>query len=42
MVLFATVVVRVEGRLGTVKTEHCVASAEAELDHNKLVSHKTK
>ncbi len=27
----------VRGRLGTVKTEHWVASAEAELDHNKLV-----
>lgn len=36
------VVVSAGGRLGTVKTEHCVASAGAELDHNnKLASHKT-
>lgn len=26
---------------GTVKTEHCVVSARAERDHNKLVSCKT-
>ena len=29
------------GRLTTVKTEHCVESAGAELDHNKLVCRET-
>lgn len=29
------------GRLRTVKTEHCVESAGAELDHNKLVCRET-
>lgn len=40
VVLVVMVVVGVRGRLGTVETEHCVVSAEAELDHNKLVSLK--
>ncbi len=39
--LVVMVVVGVRSRLGTVKTEHCVASAEAELDHNKFVSLKS-